>query len=80
MLVVEEPGARLHLLTGEKLDVEQTVQDAARLLWGKQPGDDACDMGYAALARKRASGGPLLVNPAAVLYVEEQPSGRTASF
>jgi hypothetical protein len=49
--------------------VAQLPQDAARLLWGIEDGDDAHDMGYAAL--QSADAKPLLVNPAAVAYITD---------
>jgi hypothetical protein len=64
-------SARLHLIDGNTLDVEQTPEDVARLLWGRGDGDDAHDMGYAALQKRR---GTVMVNPAAVAYVEAAPS------
>jgi hypothetical protein len=40
---------RVYLADGLTLDVYNPVEDAARMLWGKNDGDDAHDMGYAAL-------------------------------
>jgi hypothetical protein len=73
--VASNPGARLHLINGEQLDVAQLPQDAARMLWGNDAGDDAHDMGYAALQSPDAK--PMLVNPRAVAYITEGPTGRT---
>jgi hypothetical protein len=73
-----DTGARLHLLDGAKIDVAQLPKDAARLLWGNESGDDAHDMGYAALQNTDAK--PLLVNPHAVAYITETPTGRTKVY
>jgi hypothetical protein len=73
--MARDAGARLHLIGGKHLDVAQTPEDAARLLWGKNSGDDAHDMGYAALQDGDVQ--PVLVNPQAVAYVTAAPSGRT---
>ena len=43
------------------------------MLWGQAAGDDAHDMGYAALQHDAET---LFVNPSAVAYVEAKPSGR----
>lgn len=64
------PGARLHFIGGSHVDVDQLPEDAARMLWGREDGDDAHDMGYAPLQYK---GKPVIVNPAAVAYVEREP-------
>jgi len=70
--------ARLHFLSGAKVDVSQDPEDAARLLWGEKGGDDAHDMGYAALQSPKAK--PILVNPAAVAYVDDAPDKTAHSF
>jgi len=69
-------GAVLHLIGGQTRVVDQLPEDAARLLWSKQHGVDASDMGYAALQYKAK---PILVNPAAVAFITEAPS-QTATF
>ena len=50
-VVVMKPflNTRLYLRDGEHLDVYNLVEDAARMLRGQKDGDDAYDMGYAAL-------------------------------
>ena len=71
-------GSRLHLLNGEKVYVEQLAEDAARMLWGTHVGDDAHDMGYAALhttARRT-----IRVNPQAVMFVEESDVAEVRSL
>lgn len=65
--------SRLHFIGGETVTVDQDPDDTARLLWGRQDGDDAHDMGYAALQQGSS---PILVNPAAVAYIEVQRTGR----
>jgi hypothetical protein len=64
-------GARLHLVNGETLDVEQPANDTARMLWGRDSGDDAADMGYAALISNSKT---VNVNPQAVVFVEDAAS------
>ncbi len=68
--------ASVVFIGGDTLKVEQDPVDAARLLWGHEQGDDAHDIGYAALV---VGGEVVYVNPAAVARVEKQRSG-TASF
>lgn len=63
---------RLHFIGGEPMDVKTPAADTARLLWGTKPGDDAHDMGYAALIRAAAPQETALVNPSAVAYVTEE--------
>ena len=66
--------ARLHFLSGAKADVAQDPDAAARMLWGKKDGDDAHDMGYAALHLDvQGDTKTILLNPAAVAYVEAAP-------
>jgi hypothetical protein len=60
-------GATLHLIGGGAVLVDQTPNDAARLLWGRDSGDDAHDMGFASL---QYDAKPILVNPRAVAYIE----------
>jgi hypothetical protein len=36
---------RVHLLSGATLDVHTDIPTTARLLWGTDGGDHACDMG-----------------------------------
>jgi hypothetical protein len=73
--MASDAGARLHLIDGKDIDVAQPPESAARLLWGKESGDDAYDMGYAALQDDDAQ--PVLVNPEAVAYITPAPTGRT---
>ena len=40
---------RVYLLDGATIDVHTDIPTTARLLWGTDGGDDAHDMGYAAL-------------------------------
>jgi len=63
-----KPSSRLHFRSGSTLDVNTLPEDAARLLWGTDPGDDANDMGFAALI---SSDGIHRVNPSEVERVED---------
>jgi hypothetical protein len=67
-MTVLTPSTRVHFRSGRTLDVLQLSEDAARLLWGTEPGDDAHDMGYAALI---TSEGIHRVNPSEVERVED---------
>jgi hypothetical protein len=55
-------------MNGEKVEIEQLAEHAARMLWGTKDGDDAHDMGFAALQTKRRT---IRVNPQAVMFVED---------
>jgi hypothetical protein len=72
--------AQLQLIGGGHINVMQLPQDAARLLWGRKDGDDAHDMGYAAL--QTPDGKTVNINPGAVASVTDPPPNRsrTVSF
>jgi len=64
------PGSRLHFIGGDTLLVEQSPDDVARMLWGRERGNDAADMGYAPV---QTGGSIKFVNRATVTYVEDAP-------
>jgi hypothetical protein len=69
---MSEAEATLYYVNGATIDVLQTPEDAARLLWGRKGGDDAHDMGYAALtvsAGRDGGSSTICVNPSAVIQV-----------
>jgi hypothetical protein len=57
---------RVHLYDGRTLDVYTDPQTTARLLWGTEDGDDAHDMGDAALQNV---GGVHNIDPSEVLAI-----------
>lgn len=56
-------GSRIHLIGGEHVDVDNLPEDAAKQLNASE--------GYAGL---QCNAKPILVNPAAVAYIEQAPS------
>ena len=61
---------KLHFLDSTTLEVLQSAEDAAQLLWGREKGDDAHDKGFATL---QAHNEVVHVNPATVTRVTPSP-------